>query len=165
MPWATAPLTAFLASGRLIVMTATPPSTSVRTASDIVRTSLGLEADAAVEADDFGVHVVVLDQGTDEVGELRRPAHALGEDDRREELLLELLGLLALAVDRRVDDAGADRVDADADGGQVAGGGHGHADDAALGGGVGDLAGLALEGGDRGRVDHDATGVELVDRV
>src|SRR5690348_11649376 len=141
MPWATAPLMAFLASGRLIVMTATPPSTSVRTASDI-RTSLGLEADTAVETDDFGVDVVVLDQGADEVGELRRAAHALGEDDRRDELLLELLGLLALAVDRRVDDAGADGVDADADGGQVAGGGHGHADDAALGGGVGDLAGL-----------------------
>jgi hypothetical protein len=35
MPRATAPLTAFRASGRLIVMTATPSLTSVRTGSDI----------------------------------------------------------------------------------------------------------------------------------
>src|SRR4051812_40863715 len=122
MPRATAPLTAFLAFGRLIVITATPSSTSVRTSSDMVRTSLGLEADTAVEADGLGVDVVVLDQRAHQVRELGRLSHALGEDHRRGELLLELLGLLALAVDRRVDDAGADGVDPDADGGEVAGG-------------------------------------------
>src|SRR5260370_26166202 len=36
---------------------------------------LGLEPDPAVEADDLGVHVVVLDQGPHQVGELVRPPH------------------------------------------------------------------------------------------
>ena len=79
MPFATAPLTAFLASGRLIVMTATPSSTSVSTASDILTTSLGLEADAAVEPDGLGVHVVVLDERPHQVGELLRPPIRLGK--------------------------------------------------------------------------------------
>src|SRR5690348_18295125 len=59
-------------------------------------------------------------------------------------------------VDRGVDDARADRVHPDPDGGQVAGTGHGHADDAALGGGIRDLAGLALDARYRGGVDDDA---------
>ena len=63
---------------------------------------------------------------------------------------------LARAVDRRVDEAGGDAVDPDADGGEVAGDGQGHADDAALGGRVGGLADLAVEGGDRGDVDDGA---------
>src|SRR5580692_2351823 len=53
---------------------------------------LGLEPDPAVEADDLGVHVVVLDQGPDQVPELIRPPHALGEHDRSHQLRLELLG-------------------------------------------------------------------------
>src|SRR5580700_4601225 len=40
---------------------------------------LGLEPDAAVEADDLGVHVVVLDQRPDQLAELVRPPHPLGE--------------------------------------------------------------------------------------
>src|SRR5918992_393448 len=156
MPCATAPLTAFLALGRLIVMTATPPSTSTRTSSDMLNASLRLETDAAVETDRFSVHVVVLDEHADEVGELGRGTEALGEGDRRRELLLPLVRRLALAVDGGVDDARADRVHPYADHGQVAGGGHGHADDAALGRGVGELAGLALERGHRGGVDDDA---------
>ncbi len=51
---------------------------------------------------------------------------------------------------------GAIGDDADAARGHVAGGRQGHADDAALGGGVGDLADLAVVGGDRGGVDADA---------
>ena len=53
---------------------------------------------------------------------------------------------------RRVEEAGGDGDDANAARGHVAGGGQGHADDAALRGGVGDLADLAVVGGDRGSV-------------
>ena len=66
---------------------------------------------------------------------------------------------------RRVEEAGGDRHHADAARGQVARGRQGHADDAALRGGVGDLADLAVVGGDRGGVDADAAlalGVGLV---
>src|ERR1700733_543067 len=156
IPRATSPLTALRAAGRLMVMTATPSSTSVRTASSSAMAAslpgprpfrfrpgrgplgpepasgwnlLGLEPDAAVEADDVGVHVVVLDQRPDQERELGRRAHALGEDDGRDQALLELLAGLAGAVDRRVDDPGADRVDPHPDRGQVAGGRPGRAGD------------------------------------
>lgn len=88
--------------------------------ASVMGASLRLEADAAVETDRLAVHVVVLDQGLDEVGELRRLAHPLRERDGRGELGLERLRGLALAVDRGVDDAGADGVDPDADRGEVA---------------------------------------------
>src|SRR6266545_5991922 len=100
-------------------MTATPPSTSTRTSSDMLSASLRLEADTTVETDRLGVHVVVLDERAHELGELRRRAQALGERDRRGELLLPFVGRLALAVNGSVDDPGADRVDPDADHGQV----------------------------------------------
>ena len=51
---------------------------------------------------------------------------------------------------------GSDRHHADAAAREVARGGQRQADDAALRGRVGDLADLAVEGGDRGRVDADA---------
>src|SRR5580692_1951787 len=54
---------------------------------------LGLEPDAAVEADDLGVHVVVLDQRPDQMAEFVGPPHPLGEDHRRHQLGLELLGV------------------------------------------------------------------------
>src|SRR5260370_15640602 len=41
--------------------------------------SFGLEPDAAVEPDDLGIHVIVLDQRPDELGELGGGAHPLGE--------------------------------------------------------------------------------------
>src|SRR5260221_13770309 len=41
--------------------------------------SFGLEPDAAVEPDDVGIHVIVLDQRPDELGELGGGAHPLGE--------------------------------------------------------------------------------------
>src|SRR6185312_6911037 len=182
---ATAPLIALRASGRLMVRTATPSSTVLKTTSamatslgrgrgrvtpeaDAARRRparaapsvtlylLGLEPDAAVEPDDLGVHIVVVDQGEGQLGELGAGAHALREHHRRGQLGLELLGLRREAVDRGVDDAGADGQHPDPDGGQVPRGGHGHADDAALGGRVGDLAGLALDARHRGSVDDYA---------
>src|SRR5215469_3194905 len=157
IPRATSPLTAFLASGRLMVMTATPSLTSVRTAGIGCDLSLlRLEPDAAVESDDLGVHVVVLNQRADQVRELSRRAHPLGEHDRGDQLRLEVLAAWGVAVDRRVDDAGADRVDADADGRQVPGRRNRHTDDAAFGRRVGELASLAFDAGDRSGVDDHA---------
>ncbi|GAA3208572.1 hypothetical protein GCM10020256_05110 [Streptomyces thermocoprophilus] len=60
---------------------------------------------------------------------------------------------------------GGDGDDADAVLGEVAGGGDGHAGDTGLGGGVGDLADLALVRGDGRRVDDEAApalGVRLL---
>src|SRR5690606_36894766 len=74
--------------------------------------------------------------------------------------------LLGDAGQRRgVDDAGGDGVHADAELGQVARGGHGHAVHATLGGRVGDLADLALERRHGGGVDDHAALAVLVDRV
>ena len=81
-------------------------------------------------------------------------AEALREGDACAELLAGLLG--QRRQQRRVEQAGGDRVDADPVLREVAGGGEGHPDDAALGGRVGDLADLAVEGGDRGGVDAHA---------
>src|SRR5487761_1249916 len=158
MPAETAPLTAFRASGRLIVMTATPSSTSMRTSSatpalqllwSVRARLLRLEPDAAVEPHDLGVHVVVLDQRAHQVGELSRRAKPLGKRHRRNQLGLELLAGLAGPVDGGVDDAGSDRVDPRADRREVTGRRDGHPDDAALGCRVGDLPGLPLDTGDR----------------
>src|SRR6516164_1447804 len=175
---ATASLTALRASGRLIVMMPMPSATSAKTAS---ATSLPpwrsrerctrravsprrgrapgllwLESDAAVEADDLGVHVVVLDQRPDELGELGRGAHALGEHDRGGEPGLELLAGRPGAVDGGVDDPRADGVHPHPDGREVTCGRHGHPDDPALGRRVGQLAGLPLDAGYRGCVDDHA---------
>ena len=57
---------------------------------------------------------------------------------------------------RRVEDAGRDRHAADAEARQLARDRQRHAGDRRLGGGVGRLADLALEGGDRGGVDQQA---------
>src|SRR5690606_3517948 len=54
--------------------------------------------------------------------------------------------------------------DADADGGQIAGDGQGHADHAALGGGVGDLTDLTVEGGHR-RDGDDGAPLVRVERL
>src|SRR5690606_28831526 len=118
--------------------------------------SLRLHAHAAVEPDDLCVHVAVAQQLDGQRGELLGDAEALGEQHVLLQLLLEGLRGLALAVDRRVDQAGGDAVDPHADGGQVAGDGERHADDTALGGRVGGLADLAVEGGDRGDGDDGA---------
>src|SRR5690606_19864512 len=69
-----------------------------------------------------------------------------------------------LAVGGGVDGAGGDGDHTDAQRGQVAGGDQRHAHHAALGRGVGQLADLALEGGDRGGGDDDAAAA-LVERV
>ncbi len=72
------------------------------------------------------------------------------------EVRLERIARLAGPVDRRVDEAGCDGVDAHADGGQVAGDRQGHPDDPALRCGVRGLTDLAVECGHRGDVDDGA---------
>src|ERR687897_1282844 len=114
--------------------------------------SLGLHAHATVDADDLGVHVAVAEQLDGHARELVGGAEALGEEHVALELLLELLAGLALAVDRRVDEAGRDAVHPDSDRGQVAGDRQRDADHAALRRRVARLADLAVEGshgGDR----------------
>src|ERR1035437_5169271 len=173
MALATASLTALRAVGRSIVTTATGPSTSVSTASGTASppvccsalppdpaSLLRLEPDTAVEPDDLGVHVVVLDQRSDEVREFGGRTHPLREHHRCRELGLELLAGRSRSVDRRVDYPRADGVHPDTDGRQVPGGRHRHADDPALGRGVGDLACLSLDASDgRGVDDHAAQAV------
>ena len=88
-------------------------------------------------------------------GVLLGQAEAGGEGDRRRRAPRAASSGSAASsgVSKR---PGAIVIDADAAAGQVAGGGQGQADDAALRGRVGDLADLAVEGGDRGGVDADA---------
>ena len=78
---------------------------------------------------------------------------------------LERFALLALAVDRGVDQARGDRVDANADSRKVTGDRQGHADDAALRGRVGALSDLAVERGGGRHVDDGAAAAVVVDRV
>ena len=89
--------------------------------------------------------------------QLLGPAEALGEQHALLQVGLELLRCLTGAVDRRVDQSRGHRVDADSDGGEVAGDGQRHSDDAALRRRVGGLADLPVEGGDRRHVDDRAT--------
>ena len=77
-----------------------------------------------------------------------------GNGTWRAERVARLLG--QAGQQRRVEQARGDRAHADAGLGEVARGGERHADDAALGGRVGDLADLAVVGGDRGGVDAHA---------
>ena len=79
-----------------------------------------------------------------------------GEQHRLPQPGLELLGLLALAVDGRVDQAGRDGVDPYGDRGEVSSDRERHADDAALGGGVRRLPDLTLERRDAGQADDGA---------
>ena len=81
-------------------------------------------------------------------------AEARRERDLAAERVARLLG--QAREQRRVEQAGRDRADADAGLGEVARGRERHADDAALGRRVGDLADLAVVGGDRGGGDADA---------
>src|SRR5690606_5013986 len=67
--------------------------------------SLRLEAETAVDADGLGVHVVVGDELEGHRRELVGGAEALREQHVALEVLLEGLRLVALAVDRGVDEA------------------------------------------------------------
>jgi glutamate N-acetyltransferase / amino-acid N-acetyltransferase len=135
------------------------------------RVAIRGHADAAVDPDGLGVHVAVGDALDSTIerelarGRRRRGAwgtarpSALGE-----QVLLERLAGLALAVDRGVDQARGDGVDPDADGREVAGDRQGHADHAALGGRVAGLADLAVERGHRRDVD-DGAALAVLERL
>src|SRR3954452_20755178 len=95
--------------------------------------SFRLHPDAAVNADRLGVHVAVGDALDDHAGELLAGAEPMGEQHTLLEVRLELLAALALAVDRRVDQARRHRVDSNANGSEITSDRQRHADDAALG--------------------------------
>ncbi len=108
----------------------------------------------AIEPDRLAVEHPVLDDLTGELRVLGGQAEALREGDARAERLTGLLG--QGREQRRVEQTGGDRVDADAVLREVACRGQRHADDAALRSRVGDLPDLAVERGDRGCVHAHA---------
>src|SRR5450631_3884312 len=114
----------------------------------------GAQARGGVEADRLGVDVGVLDDEGAAVGELAHVAEAFG---RLHLLLQRGEDLLVEAGDhRRQEQARRDRVDAHADGAELACRRHVHADDRGLRGGVGGLSDLAFIGGAGRDVDDDA---------
>ncbi len=119
-----------------------------RAEATISEGSLGLEANAPVDADRLHVHVGVGDELDGHRGELVGGAEAVGEEHVALEVRLEGLRGVTLPVDGGVDEPGGDAVDSNADDGEVARHRVDHADHAALGGGVADLPDLALETGD-----------------
>src|ERR1700678_2983782 len=112
----------------------------------------GGHPNGAVETDDLAVEVLVVDDGGGQAGVVLGRAQAVGVRDRGGQAVADV-GAQA-GQHRGVHRAGGDRVDPDPPAGQVAGGDDGEAADAGLGGGVGGLADLALERGDRGG-QHD----------
>src|ERR1700704_1507054 len=108
-----------------------------------------------VQPNDLAVEHWVLDDGLDELGELRRFAEAVRERHRGTQRLTRLLR--EEREQRRVEEARRDRDHADARGGEVAGGGERHPHDPALRRGVGELADLAVVRRRGGGVDVDPT--------
>jgi hypothetical protein len=111
-------------------------------------------AQRAVQADRLAVQVRVGDDVRGQLGELRRPAQARRERDRRGQRLLHGLG--QLLHQRRLEQARRDRADADAVLREVARQRQRHAHEAGLAGRVGLLADLAVERGHRRRQHHHA---------
>ena len=103
---------------------------------------------------DLAVEIAVLDHVAHQRGVLRRLAEPLRKRHRGGEALLR--GLRQRLQHRRGEDAGRDRVDADAELRELARRRHDQADDAALRRRVGGLADLAFVGGDRRGPDDDA---------
>ena len=89
------------------------------------------------------------DDRLDEQGELLGRPMRFGNTMLLDEVLLHLLG--HAQHERRAHRAGGDGAHPDADGRQVARHRQRHAEDGRLGGAVGELAGLALDAGDRAR--------------
>src|SRR6266850_139546 len=123
----------------------------------------GLHPDGAVEPYRLAVDHDVFDDVRGEGSVLGGPTktrgerHLLAERDAR--------GLREAGEERGVEETGGDGDHANAELGEIASDGQRHADDAALGGGVGGLADLAVEGGDGGGVDHHASLAFLVGLV
>src|SRR5580704_4130660 len=103
------------------------------------------EALPGVEADARAVQHGVLDDGDGELGVLDGAPHALGEGRVLGQDLGEIVG--NAFGDARAEQARRNGEDPDAQAAEVAGHGQRHARDAGLGGGVGHLSDLTLEGG------------------
>ena len=121
--------------------------------------SLGREPQCSVETNDFAVEVIVVDDAGHHRGVLGGLTHPLRERDLRSPVRLELLR--RDRVRRRQEHARRDRDDADAKRREVASGDQSHADHAALGRRVGELADLALVTRNRRGVDDHAAGATV----
>src|SRR5437016_8013135 len=113
-----------------------------------------LHPDRAVEPNRPPVEDLVLEDVQGEGGVLVGPAEALGERHLLGERYTH--GVRERAEQRRLEDARRDRHHADAELGEIARDRQRHAHDAALRCGVGGLPDLAIECGDRRRVDDHA---------
>src|SRR4029077_785443 len=115
---------------------------------------LGLHADRTVEPDRLAIEHRDLAPRGDQLRELLRLAETRGKGYLRGKRRLHVR---RHAVHHRgVKDPGCDRDAADPEPGQLARDRQRHPGDRGLGGRVGRLADLSLEGGDRGRVDEQA---------
>ena len=112
-------------------------------------------AQRAVEAHDLAVEHRVLRDVHGERAELVGIAQPRRMRDLRAELLARLVR--EAGEQRRVEEPGGDRADAHPRGGEVARGRERHPDDAALGGAVGELADLAVIGGECGVIVRTAS--------
>src|SRR5690242_13290804 len=107
------------------------PATKAVLPSSVTRSLFRREAQRSVETNDLAVEVVVLDDALCQLSVFGGAPHSLGERHLRTPVLLELVG--GLAVCRRVDGAGRNGVDADAQRRQVTCGNKRHPEHAALG--------------------------------
>src|SRR5690606_12745363 len=121
----------------------------------------GRHADCAVETNVLAVEIAVADQLERERGVFFRAAEARRVRNLCGEGGFDFLG--CALQERGIEDAWQDGVDADQLLREVARDRQGHADDTALGGGIGRLSDLTGFGGDGGGVDDNAA--LAVDRI
>src|SRR5687768_3637845 len=142
------------------VTIATRPSCSTLTYSAIHLLLSRCHAESSIQPNDFTVQVLVLEDMLDQRGEVLGPAEALREGNLGRQALADVLS--HRPEHRGVRRAGRDRDDADPLGGEIACEWQRHPGDTGLGGGVGRLPDLAVEGRVRGRVDDHAARALIV---
>ena len=87
-------------------------------------------SDRPIKSNRFAIEHRIVNNGADKLGKMLGIAQALGEGHLIGQVHLDLLG--QTVQNWRTINTGRDRIDADADGGKVARGGQGQADDATL---------------------------------
>src|SRR5574337_364992 len=136
-----------MTTGSLVLMVGLSGIRWIETAGEL----LGSHTDGAIETDHLAVEIGIAEDVLHQGGELGGLTHAWREGDRLAQGLLDLGG--HAQEHGGFHDAGGDGHDPDAGAGQFPGDGQGHGHHPALGGGVGRLAELAVEGRHRGGAD------------